>query len=172
MTKTKQISLISLFTALTIIGSQITIPIGTVPFTMQVFFVFLSGIMLGPKMGMISQTVYLLLGAIGIPAFAKFGSGLGILFGPTGGFLLSFPIAAFLIGFGKNKVQKITYSLLGLGIIYFLGWLRLGVYLSDFQKAFIAGVAPFIAFDFLKIWMAYFAAFSFKKAYGALLNQN
>ncbi len=166
MSKNRKMSLVALFAALMAVGSQIAVPIGPVPFTMQVFFVFLSGMMLGPRLGMMAQTVYLLLGIIGFPAFAQFGSGIGILFGPTGGFLLAFPITAYLAGMGKTKIFKILFSIAGLAVIYVFGWIRLGIYLGDFQKSFIAGVLPFVGFDFLKIWMALFAALSLKKAFG------
>ena len=74
------------------------IPLSSVPVTLQVLGVFLAGIVLGPVWGVVSMVLYLTVGAIGVPVFAGGGAGLGTLFGPTAGYLWSYPIAAGLIG--------------------------------------------------------------------------
>src|SRR6059036_2957404 len=83
---------VTIFAFGTTIGAQIGIPHQPVPYTMQTFFVLLSGAVLCGRNAAISQTVYLLAGAIGLPVFAGFGSGIARLLGPTGGYLLSFPV--------------------------------------------------------------------------------
>ncbi|ELY40319.1 biotin transporter BioY [Natronorubrum tibetense] len=76
----------------------IPLPLSPAPLTLQVLFVFLAGLVLGPVWGSVSMLLYLTAGAIGIPVFAGWEAGLGTLFGPTGGYLWSYPIAAALIG--------------------------------------------------------------------------
>ena len=76
----------------------IPLPLSPAPITLQVLFVFLAGLVLGPVWGTVSMLLYLTAGAIGIPVFAGWEAGLGTLFGPTGGYLWSYPVAAALIG--------------------------------------------------------------------------
>ncbi|MDQ4126909.1 MAG: biotin transporter BioY, partial [Actinomycetota bacterium] len=82
---------VALMAAVTAVAAQITIPLpfSPVPFTLQVPAVVLSGLLLGPRYGAVAQAIYVLLGAVGVPVFAGFKGGLGIIFGPTGGYLLS-----------------------------------------------------------------------------------
>lgn len=82
----------------TSIGAQVSIPTVPVPITLQTFFVLLSGAFLGARKGAASQFAYLLAGAAGLPVFANGGASIVHLFGPTGGYLLAFPIAAFIVG--------------------------------------------------------------------------
>src|SRR6056297_1410207 len=139
MNKTRQLILTALMTSITAVCAQIVIPIGTVPVTLQTFAVFLSGMVLGPVWGGISQIAYLLLGLFGFPVFALFTSGLGILAGPTGGFLLAFPFVAFLSGIERGK-SKVVFRLCGLLILYFFGWIRLSFFTGNLFTAFFAGV--------------------------------
>ncbi|MCA6214706.1 MAG: biotin transport system substrate-specific component [Thermococcaceae archaeon] len=151
----REITYAALFAALTAVGAQIAIPLGTVPITLQVLFVLLSGLILGAKLGFLSQIVYLFMGAIGLPVFANFSGGLAYIYGPTGGYLISFPLAAFLAGLVSEKRKRITDyavgSAIGILVIYLLGWLRLGLFMGgDFEKAFMVGVVPFIPIDAVK----------------------
>jgi len=155
--KARYITYPALFASLTAIGAQISIPVGEVPLTFQVLFVLLSGFILGARMGFLSQVVYLLMGAIGLPVFAGFKGGLVHLYGPTGGYLLAFPLAAFLAGLITRRGNFVNYliaSLVGISTIYFLGWIRLGLLMRDFEKAFELGVAPFVTFDLIKTGIA------------------
>ncbi len=90
---------VAVFAALTAAGAKLAVPLpGTaVPFTLQVVAVLLAGISLGARRGMLSQLVYLAAGAAGLPVFAA-GGGLAYLLGPTGGYLLAFPIGAAIAG--------------------------------------------------------------------------
>lgn len=97
------------FTILTIISAQVSIPVKPVPFTLQTMIVLLAGAFLGAKNGAYSQIIYIFLGAIGLPVFAQTADGtIGFarLIGPTGGYLLAFPIAAYLVGYMTGKNQK------------------------------------------------------------------
>ena len=101
--KTYDLATMGLMAAVTAIMAQIAIPMPQgVPMTLQTFAVTLAGIILGSKSGAISMLIYLLLGAVGLPVFSGFRGGLGMLVGPTGGFLISFPIMAFIIGLGVH----------------------------------------------------------------------
>jgi biotin transport system substrate-specific component len=88
----------ALFGALTAIGAFIVIPLQPVPITLQSLFTCLAGILLGSSVGAMSQIVYVLLGIIGLPVFAGGKAGIGVLLGPTGGYLLGFIAAALVIG--------------------------------------------------------------------------
>src|SRR5215211_6026822 len=96
----------ALMAAVTAVAAQIAIPIFPVPFTLQVFAVVLSGFLLGPRYGALAQVIYLLVGAIGVPVFAQFKGGLGVVLGPTGGYLVSYPIAAAVAGLATNAARS------------------------------------------------------------------
>ncbi len=97
-TPIRQLVLVALFAAMTAVGAMVAIPAGPVPITLQTLFVLLSGILLGPKWGAVSQLVYLLLGLLGLPIFAGFSGGFAQIFKPSFGFLLSFAPSAALAG--------------------------------------------------------------------------
>jgi len=161
--KAADVAFAALFAALTAVGAQISVPIGTVPITFQVFFVLLSGLILGARLGFLSQLVYVVMGAVGIPVFAGFQGGFAVLYGPTGGYIVAFPLAAFVAGYTTEKLERragmIAGALAGIGIIYLLGWLRLGYFLGgDFHRAFLLGVLPFVAIDLGKAALAILVA--------------
>ena len=93
---TKSLILCSLFAALIAVGAFIKIPIPVVPFTLQVLFTTLAGLLLGPKLGAISVGIYLLIGLIGIPVFTQ-GGGPSYIFQPTFGYLIGFLIGTYFI---------------------------------------------------------------------------
>ena len=98
--KLKEMVFAALFAALTaaVAWFKIPLPFTPVPITLQTLVVLMSGAMLGSYYGALSMIIYLVLGAIGLPVFAGGSSGIGALLGPTGGYLFSYPIAAFVIG--------------------------------------------------------------------------
>lgn len=95
---TRQMILVSLFAALTAVGAYIQIPIGTIPITLQLLFTALAGVMLGSKLGALSQLVYVVIGLTGIPVFSEGTGGLSAVVRPSFGFLLGFILAAYVIG--------------------------------------------------------------------------
>lgn len=125
---TQRLVRIALFTMLTIIGGLIKIPIPGTPvmFTLQTFFVIMSGLFLGAKDGAASQIIYLIMGLIGIPIFTK-GGGFWYVFEPSFGYLATFFIGAFLTGYFKSKLKTISHNklficcVLGLSLIYIFG---------------------------------------------------
>lgn len=164
--KTKGLALSALFAVLLGILSlaSIPIPFDPVPVTLQVFGIFLIISLLGPYYGALSCLIYLMFGLVGLPVFHGGTSGLPILLGPTGGFLVSFPIAA-LIGGGIArsvvKAKKKDLALLGLSyaasllVVYSLGtvWLMEYLHLS-MEEALLLGTIPFIGFDVIKAVVA------------------
>ena len=156
---TRQIILCGLFAALISILAQISIPLPftTVPFTLQIFGIAITGLILGSKCGFISTLIYLILGAIGMPVFANFAGGISVLFGPTGGFLLGYPLMAFIIGYAKEKFNSNFITsismILGLAIVYTLGTIMFSF--ITILQSLIYCVVPFIAVDILKLILAY-----------------
>ena len=147
----------SLLAALTAAGAYLSIPIGPVPIVLQNLFVFLSGLLLGPRWGMASVGVYLLAGALGLPVFAGGVGGIGRFAGPTGGYLVGFIPAVYVVGWIAEKwftrvVFDVTAMVLGSMVIYFfgVGWLKIltGMTLS---KTLMVGMIPFIPGDIVKI---------------------
>lgn len=102
--KTKTIAYVSLFAALTAVGAFIKIPIPYIPFTLQIVPVYLAGALLGPRIGMLSQLVYITIGLIGVPIFTE-GGGIGYIFKPTFGYLLGYMAGAFTNGYIIQKLQ-------------------------------------------------------------------
>ncbi len=163
--QTSKLTLVGLFTALTAVGALISFPLPftPVPFTLQITFTTMAGFVLGAKYGAFSQLAYLLLGAIGLPVFANRMAGFSILVGPTAGFLWGFILSAVLIGWLAARYRTsnpaIIFGILSVGllVIYSLGTLGLMAVLGlAFVQAVMAGVAPYILFDLLKIALATF----------------
>jgi len=148
----------AMFGAATAAGAYLIIPLPPVPITLQTFFMALAAVLLGARLGAMSQAVYVLLGIIGLPVFAGGKAGLGVLLGPTGGYLLGFVAGAWLIGRivhtgGRAGPFRIALAVVaGYATVYGLGvaglWLvaRLSLF-----KALSVGVVPFLAGDALKV---------------------
>jgi biotin transport system substrate-specific component len=154
-TTTRELTYVAVFAALIAVGALVSVPVGTVPFTLQVLFVLLAGMMLGPRLGVLSVAVYLVLGLVA-PVYAGGTSGIGVLFGPTGGFLWGFVLAAMLTGAiaslqPRNLGVLILAGITGIAPIYALGavWLALQAHIA-LGAAIAAGVVPFLGADLLK----------------------
>ncbi len=152
--------------ALTAAAAQISVPLPftAVPFTFQPMVVLLGGLALGSKLGPASQAAYLLAGIAGLPVFAASATlppGALRLFGPTGGYLMAYPLAAFLTGylaergFDRRYATSVAAMMAGLALVYVFGgtWLAVSTGVAA-SSAFAAGVAPFIAADLLKLLAA------------------
>jgi biotin transport system substrate-specific component len=159
--------------ALTAAAAQISVPLPftAVPFTFQPTVVLLGGLALGSKLGFASQMLYLAAGIVGLPVFAAsvtLPPGAFRLLGPTGGYLMAYPVAAFVVGvlaergFSRRYATAVLAMLAGLAIIYAGGvaWLalfaRLGMQSAavGLQAAIAAGVAPFALADVVKLFAA------------------
>ena len=152
-------------------SAQIAVPLPwtPVPVTLQPMMVILAGAMLGPRLGAIAMTAYVTFGAMGAPVFSNGGAGLGWLFGPTGGYLLAAPAAAFLVGMiaGRSgQAWRLIAGLLGgVATMYVGGVLQLMAYTGlDVQSALMAGVVPFVIGDLTKIGFAFFAVLAVRDA--------
>ena len=156
---------VALMAAFTAVAAQIVVPLFPVPFTLQIFAVVLSGLLLGPRYGALAMTVYLLIGAVGAPVFNSFQGGIGHILGPTGGYLVSYPVAAAVVGLAASATYNATRrralwasflaGTAGLAVIYASGatWLMI---LSQLPlvAALAQGVLPFIVFDLIKVALA------------------
>lgn len=147
----------SLLAALTAAGAYLAIPIGPVPIVLQNLFILLAGLLLGSRWGSASVAVYLLAGACGLPVFAGGMGGIGRMVGPTGGYLIGYLPAVFVIGLISEKGgQRIVFDVIamicGSLIIYILGvsWLKMVTGMT-FSTALAAGMYPFLLGDALKI---------------------
>jgi biotin transport system substrate-specific component len=153
-------------TVLTIAAAQVSVPLPftPVPFTLQPMVVLLGGAALGARLGMTSQILYLALGLAGLPVFAAspLPQGFARLLGPTGGFLLSYPFAAFLTGhlaergFDRRYLTSVLAMGAGLVLIFACGvsWLAWGIPNAGFTTAAQTGLLPFIPADIVKIFLA------------------
>ncbi|MEA1970595.1 MAG: biotin transporter BioY [Thermodesulfobacteriota bacterium] len=146
------------FGAMTAIGAYIIIPLPPVPITLQTFVMYLAASLLGRRLGPLSQTVYILLGIIGLPVFAGGKAGLGVLIGPTGGYLIGFIIGAYIIGRMIESRKHSGYVWIALSlitatvVIYICGVAQLSVVARlSMGKAITVGVLPFLIGDAIKI---------------------
>lgn len=165
---------IALMAAIICISSWITVPLGTIPFTLQTFGVFLAFRFLGGKKGLASVAIYILLGAVGLPVFSNFGSGIGKILGPTGGYLLGFAVSGFIITvlekFDREKVIfRIITDILSLVSCYALGtvWFYYSVGHGTQMSVLAmlsACVFPFVIPDIAKILLAELISSKLQKA--------
>ncbi len=159
--KTREIILVSLFCALSIIGGFIKIPIGIVPITLQYLVTALSGVLLGPVLGAMSQLIYVLLGIVGLPVFTS-GGGLGCILTPTFGYLLGFIASSYIIGKivynAKPSFSRILIaSILGLLVTYLIGTTYMYIILNyvtnikiTLLRSIEVGILVFIPGDLIK----------------------
>lgn len=159
-------------TALVAAAAQFSVPLPytAVPFTLQPMVVLLGGLALGSKLGFASQVLYLAAGVAGLPVFAAsptLPEGALRLLGPTGGYLMSYPVAAWVTGtlaergFDRRYVTSIVAMFAGLVVIYTCGVMWLGVFVRGangvpvgLNAALSAGAYPFIVADGLKLLAA------------------
>lgn len=165
--KTKDMILVALFAALTAVGGFISIPIGPVPITLQSFFTLLSGILLGPFLGALSQLIYVILGLVGLPIFAGGTGGISTIIHPTFGYLIGFIVAPIVIGkiinvkSNSKFIRLLLGCILGSLVIYVLGIPYMYVILKyvshvniTLLKTFEIGFFVFIPGDTIKCIIA------------------
>lgn len=165
--RTKAIAYVGLSVAMMAIGSWVTVPIGPIPLTLQMFVIPLLICVLPAKWATAAIFAFIVLGGLGVPLFAGFKGGIGALLGPTGGFLLSYlvavPAAAFLLQATSSKASskaalfacQVAAGMLFTVIAYVGGWLQYAAVSGlGMQAAFAVSVAPFIVPDILKVLVA------------------
>lgn len=162
--KTLDLAYIGLFAALIAVCSWIQIPL-TVPVTLQTMGICIAAGLLGIKRGTISILVYIILGLVGVPVFAGFSAGPGVLFGMTGGYIIGFIFTALIVGLmvkllGKKVWVYVLSMVLGIAVCYAFGtaWFMV-IYTRDVEAISLAGalgmcVTPFIIPDIIKIAVA------------------
>ena len=164
-----QLILATGFACLTALGALVQIPIGPVPITLQVLFVLLSGLVLGSRLGALSQVEYLAMGLAGAPVFAGGKAGLVHLLGPTGGYLVGFVAMAYVTGLiaesaaRPGRVRLFVAGLVGIPVLYLSGafWLATWFaiangtsWVAEMGSAWQFGVLPFIVPDAVKALVA------------------
>jgi len=163
---------VALFSALTAIGALISVPLpfSHVPITLQTMFTYMAGALLGSYLGALSQLIYVLMGVMGLPIFAKGSAGISVLLGPTGGYLAGFIPGAFVIGKLAEIKKNPSFRWLlicmtaGTAVVYILGvlqlmnWVRIGV-----KEAVVVGVLPFTVGDALKMLAAAYMSIRIRK---------
>ena len=165
---TEQVCAVVLVTGLTAIAAQVSVhlPFTPVPFTLQPMVVLLGAMVLGSRLGATSQMLYLALGIAGLPVFAAsplLPQGAARLLGPSGGYLMSYPLAAFVTGalaergFDRRYLTAIVAMAAGLAVVYAGGtaWLSIASQqVRGMSSALAAGVVPFIVPDVFKLVVA------------------
>ncbi|NLP34821.1 MAG: biotin transporter BioY [Clostridiales bacterium] len=168
--KVKDLVITSMFTAIICILAQISFPTVPIPFTLALFAIFLTGSLLQPKYAFLSVLTYILLGAFGAPVFAGFEGGFHTLTGMTGGYLMAYPLMAFITALfcHNRKKGRVIYAAIGMLIslllCYFLGTLWFSyVAETNFYYALSICVFPFVLFDIFKIVLAIFVSSIIRK---------
>jgi biotin transport system substrate-specific component len=158
---TRSVGLVIVFSLFIAACAQFAIPIGDVPITGQTFAVLLTGALLGSRLGAAAVIAYLVEGALGLPFFAAGGGGLVRFFGPTGGYLIAFPAAAFITGafaeFGWDKRYHTAVVAMAIGSVVILvtGWIWYSILTNTSPAvAFQLAVLRFLPGDIVKIALA------------------
>ena len=159
----KSVALVVAFSLLTALAAQVSVPLPwtPVPLTGQTFAVLLTGALLGSRLGALAMLAYLAEGAAGLPFFRSGAGGAHyLLFSPTTGYLLAFPLAAFVTGllaergWDRRFLTAAAAMFVGSLVILAGGWLWLTLFFRTAAEAFNAGVAPFVVGDLVKIALA------------------
>ena len=159
--RSRSIAFIALSIAVIIVSAWITVPIGPIPFTLQMFAVTFAILVLTPRQAIGAIVGYLALGAIGVPVFSGMRGGFGVLLGPTGGFLWGYVIgvalAAGLLALLRrrgidNFATSMAAGIVFTAVAYVCGWAQYMVLaqIGPLEAALVT-VAPFIVFDLIKI---------------------
>ncbi len=159
----QKITLVGIFAAIIGVFSTISIPTPSqVPITLQTFIIAFSGYLLGRKLSVLAVAVYILIGAIGFPVFSGFKSGVGTLFGITGGFIWGFLALAFFsqnINTSNKNIKSIFFGIIGLIICHFCGVIQYSfISGNSFVNSILAVSLPYMIKDLISILIAYVCA--------------
>lgn len=156
----RNVTLVALGSALLGLSAQAQVPFYPVPMTMQTFAVLVIAMAYGRGLGMATVVAYLFQGAIGLPVFAGGAAGPGVLFGPTGGYLAGFALAALVLGdlarrgWDRRPWSAAAALLVGNALIYVPGLLWLGIVVGWDKPILELGLLPFLPGDALKLALA------------------
>ncbi len=156
---TREMILVAIIPALMAATATISIPLAQLPaITLQTLFVFMAGLLLRKELSFLSMIVYIIIGVIGLPVFAGGTAGLGVLIGPTGGFIMAFPVAAYLTSLLKNVnilnneyIKLFSLMFIINLIIYMIGGTYFMIYLEWNLISTVALFGTYIPGDILKI---------------------
>jgi biotin transport system substrate-specific component len=158
---TRSVGLVIVFSLFIAAAAQFAIHIGPIPITGQTFAVLLTGALLGSRLGAAAVIAYLIEGAIGLPFFAGGAAGIVRFFGPTGGYLVAFPAAAFVTGafaehgWDRNYPQAVAAMAIGSAVIFLGGWAWYAILTNTpAVAAFQIAVLPYLPGDVIKIALA------------------
>ena len=173
-----ELCIIGLATALICVIAPISIPLPLgVPITLQTFIITLLAITLGPKRAVISTSLYVLLGSLGLPIFSNYTGGWQMLVGPTGGFILSFPLMAYMIGYASNRRKhKNLFTIIGISMATFVNFIC-GISMfciitkSNLPVGITTCALPFILPSIIKAVLAYIVGIELKKRIKFLTNE-
>ena len=170
---TRSIARCGVCVALLTVSAWVTVPLGPVPFTLQTFALALLPQIMGTREATLTVIVYLLLGAMGVPVFSGFQGGIGVLMGPTGGYLLGFAAAmpvAGAISHASMMPRRASGALAGVALLavsYALGTFQLmNVYGIDALAALAVAVVPFVVPDVVKVVLSVGVAERLRRALG------
>lgn len=169
--KTKELVEVALFAAVLCVTAPfaIPVPVSPVPLTLATFVIYLAAVMLGAKQSAVCVLVYLLLGMVGLPVFSGFSGGIGILLGPTGGYLMGYVPCAWIVGmltiamhrgkcFGARQFVKNAFAMvIGTLVCYVFGTVWFLIVMDGsytVTQALLVCVVPYLVFDFVKILAA------------------
>lgn len=150
---------ITAFAGLTALGAQIQIPHVPVPYTLQTFFVILGAAFLGSRNGALTQLLYITIGCLGMPVFSGWSGGVGLLAGPTAGYLIGFPIGAVAIGSMIRIRRSYLWTLIsmftGLAVIFACGTIVLYAgFIHNIGQSVVSGFLIFSWWDMVKLFAA------------------
>ena len=177
--RTKSIVYVGLSIAIIAVCSWVTIPIGPIPFTLQMFGIPLIIALLSPLESIAAVYLFVIIGALGVPVFSGFKGGIGVLLGPTGGFLIGYLFGVVLAALflylatkrSNNVIANIAFAIIA-GIIftacaYITGCIQYSIVAGiGIEQAFLVSGAPFIIPDLAKIVIAAVCAQPIKRAIG------
>lgn len=182
LSKTQGLALTALSIALMAVGAWITVPIGPIPFTLQVFVIVLAYIVLPGKLPIAAAAGYLILGAVGVPMFSGMRGGIGVIMGPTGGFILGYFVAALVcvavarlvrgphpeaISTVREIAAGVLIGITYLAIVYLCGWAQYMMVANVTpEQSFAVTVAPFVVVDAIKIVAAIIVSLMVRRAMG------
>lgn len=171
--KARELVYVSFFAGITAVLGLVMIPVSPVPVTGQSMGPMLAGSILGSRLGALSLIVFDLLAAAGVPVLSGMRGGLGIVLGPTGGYILSWPVAAFVVGklLGNPENRTLTRYIVantvgGVAVVYLIGASWLGFMQGlDLMTALVEGALLFLPGDAVKVFAASLIARALNKVY-------
>lgn len=162
--KTRKLTIMAMLLAFLVVCSQLSVPVGNVPVTAQPLAIMLIGLLLPPQYALATVLAWVLAGGVGLPFFANFKSGFGVLLGPTGGYIYGYIIGVFLIALIAGREfswwRSILGCVVGMVFVYVFGavQLKLLMDLQSFGAAFVLGGIPYLFFEPIKLAVAVLAA--------------